>query len=256
MVKLLWAIAAIAIVAVAWEGLGRLVWRQAEVTPAIRGQALAGQLGCFGCHGPGGRGGVADPTSPAGDIPSWLGQTAQMYVRSENDIREWILYGAPRDNALPASPEAGSTLVPMPAYADTLSQRDLDDLVAYFRAVSGWDPDIPDDAYEGRKIAGRLGCFGCHGPSGMGGVANPGSFVGHIPPWDGEEFEELVHDQAELRAWILDGRPPRLDRHLVARYFLDRQKTPMPAYRQRISQDQLDQLVAYIGWLRRRRGDQ
>ncbi|MFV2067229.1 MAG: cytochrome c [Pirellulales bacterium] len=250
--KLLWGIAAVALLAAAWSGIGRYVWRQPEVTPAIRGEALARELGCFGCHGPGGLGGIADPTSSAGDIPGWRGATASMYVRNEQEIREWILYGAPRESLSPGQSTASHSLVPMPAYAEYLSSRELDDLVAYFRAVSGWAPEIPDNAYEGRKLASRLGCFGCHGPSGMGGVANPGSFVGHVPPWDGAEFEELVHDESELREWILDGRPRRLADNTLARFFLDRQKTPMPAYREHISDDDLKKLVAYIGWLRSR----
>jgi len=175
-----------------------------------------------------------------------------MYVHNEQEIRDWILDGGPPASSSPGRAAATDSLVPMPAYADYLSSRDLDDLVSYFRAVSGWDPDIPDEAYEGRKVALRLGCFGCHGPSGMGGVANPGSFVGHIPPWDGTEFDELVHDAGELNAWILDGRPRRLAANPAARYFLDRQKTPMPAYRQYISDNDLKKLVAYIGWLRSR----
>ena len=139
----------------------------------------------------------------------------------------------------------------MPAYEDLLSDRELDDLVAYYLAVSGWAPDIPDAAFEGRKIASRLGCFGCHGPAGMGGVANPGSFKGHIPPWDGEEFKELVRDDEELREWILDGRIRRLWDNPVARRFLESQKTRMPAYREHVSDEEVSKMVQYIRWLRR-----
>ena len=86
----------------------------------------------------------------------------------------------------------------------------------------------------------------------MGGVRNPGSFKGHIPPWDGEEFDELVRDERELREWIMDGRSHRLWNNQAARYFLERQETPMPAYREHLSEDALNKLVAYIDWLRRR----
>jgi mono/diheme cytochrome c family protein len=173
-----------------------------------------------------------------------------MFITSEQDIREWILFGAPRSESERNRYDDHQMLVPMPAYEEYLSDGELDDLVSYFLAVSGWRPEIPDSAYEGRRIATRLGCFGCHGPSGMGGVANPGSFKGLIPPWDGEEFEELVHDEEELREWILYGKIERLWSNPAARFFLDRQKTPMPAYHDFISDAELDLLVNYIQWLR------
>jgi len=238
------------------SSVGAAIWlkRQPETTPAIRGQRIAQALGCFGCHGPEGLGGVADPTAPGGEVPDWSYATVKVFVTSEEDIREWILYGAPRSDSQRRAWDDHRTLVPMPAYEGDLTDSELDDLVAYFLAVSGWRPEIPDNAFEGRKIATRLGCFGCHGPSGMGGVNNPGSFKGHIPPWDGEEYEELVRDEQELREWILTGTIQRLDQNPAARFFLDRQRTPMPAYEDFISDDELNLLVEYIHWLRS--GDQ
>jgi mono/diheme cytochrome c family protein len=189
---------------------------------------------------------------PAGTIPGWDSATTTMYAETEQEIREWILYGAPRRHASAKQRVESDYLVPMPAYEEYLSREDLDDLVAYFQAVSFWSPDIPEAAFEGRKLAAQIGCFGCHGPSGMGGVRNPGSFKGHIPPWDGKEFDELVRDERELREWIMDGRPRRLADNPVARYFLERQETPMPAYREHLSDVELNNLVAYIRWLRKR----
>lgn len=231
-------------------GVAILVQRQPETTPAMRGKFIAQELGCFACHGPEGTGGVADPTSPGGVVPDWRYATVKMFVTSEHDIREWILYGAPRSESAGTANDDFPTLVPMPAYEDCLSAEELDDLVAYFLAVSGWRSAIPDDAFEGRKIATRLGCFGCHGPSGMGGVANPRSLKGHIPPWDGVEFTELVRDEQELRDWILYGKIDRLWTNRAARFFLNRQKTPMPPYHDHISDDELDKLVAYIRFVR------
>jgi mono/diheme cytochrome c family protein len=233
-------------------GAGTAVWykRQPETTSAMRGRELADSLGCFACHGPEGLGGVADPTSPGGEVPDWSYATAKLFVTSEQDVRDWILYGVPQNQAERTAFDDHEVLVPMPGYAEYLSAEQLDDLVAYFLAVSGWAPEIPKDAFEGRKTAMRLGCFGCHGPSGMGGVPNPGSFKGHIPPWDGEEFAELVRNQDELREWILEGTIERLAGNPAARFFLERQKTPMPAYHDHISDQELDELVAYINWLR------
>ncbi len=247
-----WIVSGLVLLFGAGGGVTWILWRQPEVTPPIRGEAIALRLGCFGCHGPGGSGEIADPTSAAGKIPGWSLADAEMFVRSEQEIREWILYGESRRESAENMHKKEDPLVPMPAYEEVISERELDDLVAYFRAVSGWDPDIPDAAFEGRKIASRVGCFGCHGPSGMGGTANPRSFKGHIPPWDGKEFDDLVRDDQELLEWILDGQPRRLRENWASRYFLERQKIPMPAYRDYLSDDELNKLVVYIHWLRKR----
>jgi mono/diheme cytochrome c family protein len=250
MKRLLWISVVIGLSTVAGVVVAGLLLRRPESTPAIRGRQLAQQLGCFACHGPEGVGGIADPTAPGGEVPDWQYATAKLFVQSEQDIRDWILLGAPSREAQRKAIDDYDPIVPMPAYREYLTQSQLDDLVAYFLAVSGWRPEIPDDAFEGRKIATRLGCFGCHGPSGMGGVANPGSFKGHIPPWDGQEFAELVRNDDELRQWILWGRIDRLWNNPAARLFLQRQKTPMPAYHDHLSDAELDKLVAYIRWLR------
>jgi mono/diheme cytochrome c family protein len=225
---------------------------QQETTAALRGERIARSMGCFGCHGPSGAGRVGDPTTPAGTVPGWDSGTAVMYIKSVEEIREWILFGAPRGRAEEVKAAHRGALIPMPAYEGLLSEKELDDLVAYLLAVSGWNPEIPDTAYEGRKIALRLGCFGCHGPSGTGGVQNPGSFTGYIPPWQGDGFAELVRTEQELREWILDGRIQRLWENPAARHYLKAQKIQMPPYRRHVSEQELDKIVAFIGWLRSR----
>ena len=231
-------------------GASWLVWRQPETTAAMRGRQLAERLGCFACHGPFGIGGVADPLAPGGAAPGWEFGVLEAYATSDVQIREWILYGAPRDLSVEENGDNKRALIPMPSYEGLVSDGELGDLVAYIKAVSGWAEEIPDAAFEGRKIASRLGCFGCHGPSGMGGVPNPGSFKGHIPPWDGQEYAELVYGEDELREWILDGKIRRLWGNPFARHFLDQQKTQMPAYRDYVSDDELSKMVSYIRWLR------
>ena len=175
-----------------------------------------------------------------------------MYVTRQEDLREWILYGRPRNSPVVADRMEASGLVPMPAYEGHISVPELDDLVGYLQAVSGWAAELPEDVYEGRRIALRMGCFGCHGPSGMGGVLNPGALTGAIPRWDGADFEELVRDEEELREWILDGKIARLWDNPFARYFLERQTIKMPAYRGHISEAELTKLVSYFNWVRQR----
>ncbi|MDQ8202097.1 c-type cytochrome [Pelagicoccus sp. SDUM812003] len=225
--------------------------RRPEVTPAIRGKQLAHEMGCFACHGPDGVNGIPDPISPAGRMPGWEKGTAVMYVDNEQEIREWILYGKPHDEQHP--PIEGlraENIEPMPAYEGLVSERELDDLVAYFVAVAEFFPNMPDEAYEGSVVAREFGCFGCHGPSGMGGMPNPKSFTGIIPAWDGEDFKELVKDDDELREWILKGTSSRLMEHPVGRYFLERQVIQMPGYRKQMTDEELEKLIIYIKWLR------
>jgi mono/diheme cytochrome c family protein len=250
LVKKLWIAGGIAILIVAAVGVTLLRRDRPEPTAALRGREVAQRLGCFGCHGPDGIRGIADPLAPDRKVPDWTEASAELYIKSADDIRHWILHGAPIDQPPVDEDMAPKRLVPMPAYEGRLSGRELDDLVAYFESVSGWQEDMPDAAFEGRKIAIRMGCFGCHGPSGIGGVPNPGSLKGTIPAWGSEDFDELVQNDDELREWILDGRSKRLWRSPAARFYLERQETPMPAYRDHLSDDELDNLVAYIHWLR------
>ena len=80
------------------------------------------------------------------------------------------------------------------------------------------------------------------------GQPNPGALKGYIPGWGSEDFSELVRDEAELRAWILDGAPPRLASDAVARWFAGRAVVKMPAYRDVLAPEQLEEIVAYIRW--------
>jgi cytochrome c553 len=228
--------------------------RRAETTPALRGQAVALKLGCFDCHGADGRGGVADSGSRNGLIPGWDGPTVSTLAANEQEISEWILDGQPARLKKVGAAARRAPLIPLPAYRNRLSTAEFADLLVYFKAVSTFGVDLPEPAYEGRKVAARLGCFGCHGPSGMGGSTNPGSFKGHIPAWDGNEFAELVQNDAELTEWILNGYPKRLWDNPAARFFLQGQVIGMPAYRKYLSADEQTKLVAYFQWLRKGSG--
>ncbi len=222
----------------------------------MRGQRLAQSLGCFGCHGPSGTGGVPNPGSAEGEIPSWDGGAAMMYVMEEGEIREWILYGAPRrhSHGKAVAPGKRRARVSMPAYQGRLSESGLSDLVAFWKAVSAFEKPESGPAAAGYEAGSRLGCFGCHGPGGRGGISNPGSFKNYVPPWDGNDYSELVKNEDELREWILDGVTERFKGNSVARYFLGRQVIKMPAYREVLQPGDLDALVAYITWLRRSTG--
>lgn len=224
---------------------------EAEETQARRGYAVALEAGCFSCHGPDGRGGVSNPGSKDGTVPAFVGGEPMMWVDSEQELREYILDGAPkrkRDRPRYAK-QLEQQLLNMPAYRGYLSAADVDDLVAYIRAVSGLVSPSDDLALQGQDVAYRFGCFDCHGPMGAGGVGNPGSLKGYIPGWWGKDYQDLVRSDDELREWIMGGRLQRLDENPIARRFTEGQRIQMPPYKNVLDDAQLRALMAYVKWI-------
>jgi mono/diheme cytochrome c family protein len=217
-----------------------------------RGSLVADRMGCFACHGPGGIRGMADPGHGLDEVPPLAGGLVTMYANDEGELREWILDGAPRrvreDPAQWTLRERA--IIQMPAWRGLIDDRDLDDLVAFVKAVSDLETPKEDQASAGRKTAERMGCFNCHGPQGRGNLPNLRSFKGYIPAWDGPDFADLARDEGEIREWILHGRPRRLQEQQAARFFLDRQPIKMPAYQGHVDETELAELLAYIRWVR------
>jgi mono/diheme cytochrome c family protein len=244
-----WGLWALAVVALA-EGiaLGALLlrsdWqRTAAGTPVQRGRLVAERMGCFGCHGPGGAAGIPNPGSQ-GAVPTWSDGTWMMYNEKEDDVRAWILDGHPAGRAS----EPGA-LLRMPAFKGRLSAGELDDLTAYVLTVMQFgQPEGP--AADGHDAAQRLGCFGCHGPEGRGLVANPGSFKGYTPAWDGADFPDLVRSPAEFRQWVRNGITDRFRANPAARHFVEGEAVRMPAYGTKASDADLAALQAYVDWVR------
>lgn len=234
--------------------LGYRWWRTKNISPVQRGFVVALEKGCFTCHGPGGLRGAPNPGYSFGDVPPWDGGTVMQYVENEQEIREWILDGIPariRNNPDAMRPRQDA-VIQMPGWRGKISERDLDDLVAFFKAVSDFGEAPPEGsrADEGRLAAWTLGCFSCHGPQGRGTMPNVRAFKGYIPSWDGDDFPDLVANDQEIRDWILDGGPRRILEHPVARWFIQQQPIKMPAYRGRITDGQVEGIIAYIRWLR------
>jgi mono/diheme cytochrome c family protein len=173
-----------------------------------------------------------------------------MYVRDEGEIREWILDGHPKRLADEFAAERPRHALPvaMPAYRGVIDDDELDDIVAYYKAVARFT-EMPRDVRAGHDVASRLGCFGCHGAGGLVGATNPRSLKGYIPPWRGADFRDLVRSDDELRQWIRDGGIDRLTGNPAARWFVHRQVIAMPAFRDTIDDNELDALVTYIHWL-------
>lgn len=234
----------------AWPAIQRGLLHQ-ETTPVERGYGVAQRMGCFTCHGSLGKSGIKNPGAPEGEVPAWDGGNYMMYVASPEEIREWILYGAPKRKLEDPfhQQQVAQSLIQMPPYDGFLSREELEDLIAFYKAVA-WADKAPPDAAAGRSVARRYGCFSCHGEEGRARQPNPGSLKGYIPSWQGDDFAELVRDEQELRTWIGEGSVPRLENNRAARFFTERQRIRMPAYRDVLTEEEIDRIVAYIRWLR------
>jgi mono/diheme cytochrome c family protein len=246
-----WRVALFALVLVEGVALGgfllRAHWQAAAAaTPVVRGRAVAERMGCFGCHGPGGVAGIKNlGAKGGGEVPTWSGGTWMMYNESPADVRAWILDGHPAGRAADAK-----ALLAMPAFRGRLQRGETDDLVAYVLAVSQFGAIDDPNASDGHEAALRYGCFGCHGPEGRGLVANPGSLKGYVPTWDGPDYADLVRSDAEFRQWVKNGITDRFRANPAARHLLETEALKMPAFGDRMKEDEVEALLAYAKWIR------
>jgi mono/diheme cytochrome c family protein len=129
-----------------------------ETTPAERGYRVAVRAGCFDCHGPNGTGGVKNPGSEDGEVPGFGGGTPMMWVKSESELRDYILDGVParKRSDPPHRRQMEGQLLAMPAYRGYIRKRDVDNLVAYLRAVSGLIVPSDELAAQGQDLPPRL----------------------------------------------------------------------------------------------------
>jgi len=223
-------------------------------SPFMRGQKIAHDLGCIGCHESQTSSVTANPASLRGVIPSFHSGAvvSAFWVQDLNEFREWVVQGASNRNIeerkkFSASDTSGA--IKMPAYGSTLSSDQISDLYAYYNHENNFKLPNVGAVAQGVIVAEQHGCFACHGPYGLSGLSNPGSFKGYIPPWEGEDFNELVHDDQELKEWIHTGSLKRISHNLFGKYFLYRQKIHMPAYGDMLNDQEVNDLVSYVHWL-------
>jgi len=232
-------------------GIAAMVAFRRHLPAAERGRRLAERTGCFSCHGPGGIRGAANPGRKDKSVPTFEGDV-MMYAKTPDEIHEWIRDGFTKRRAASRTwrAERDRGALKMPAFKGRITERDMDDLVAYVMAMSG-TPE-PDDSLSalGLERAEALGCVGCHGAGGRLARPNPGSLKGYVPSWDGDDFPELVKDSTQFRQWVEAGVSRRFQRNRFARFFIDRAVLRMPAYRLHLDRGDVPALWAYVCWLR------
>jgi mono/diheme cytochrome c family protein len=250
----------LAVLAVRW--LPALYWTWRTDNPVRRGAALAAKQGCLSCHAPLGRDETANPGSRWGSVPSFFRGNAAMYVRSAEQVRNFIAFGS-ADRTVTPEHEAvtsGDQASPRPpfhmlAFGGRLSHRDIDALAAFVLAADGYLVPTEGSVARGAEVSTKLGCEGCHGVAGAGGIHNPRSFTGAVPGWTGTDFDHLVSGESEFRQWVLEGRSDRWRRNWLASRFLDRANLQMPAFAGAASDRDVSDLWAYVQWLRSHDGD-
>jgi mono/diheme cytochrome c family protein len=202
-----------------------------SVSPAVAaGAHTFVQFACVECHGPQGQGGV-DPAVPA------LKTVGQALTASQ--LRHIIDHGL-GESANPTQPY-------MPVWGEVISKTQVSNLVAYIRAglpaVADAQPvSVPQG--QGAAVAGaalyvRYGCINCHGPNGLGGVANPLSPDKTIPPLSGQDFRDEFNTDAKIAAVIRSGS-------VIGRAPI----VSMPHWGGILSSQQINELIAYIKTLK------
>ena len=225
----------------------RAVLTSWESNAILRGQRLGEESGCLACHRPFAGDEIPNPGSRWQSVPAFQGGNAMMYdAMTRQGIEEYVRYGALQWLDEDAVRRHDTQLLRMPAYEDFLSEEEIADVVSWAAALEGVELSGGEAVDAGRAVARRHGCLSCHGLEGAGGLPNPDSLGGFIPGFLGKNFEHLVHDRDELAEWIRDGKTARLDANPIVRRVWARQGIAMPAYGDRLSDAEIDQLWAWI----------
>jgi len=115
---------------------------------------------------------------------------------------------------------------------------------AAFAAAVVLRPHLPP-AERGRRLAERTGCFGCHGPGGLRGAHNPGRTDKTVPGYE-DDLMMYAKTPEEIREWIRDGVTAKKRASQTWREQRERGALRMPAFRGRLSEGDLDDLVAFV----------
>jgi mono/diheme cytochrome c family protein len=99
---------------------------------------------------------------------------------------------------------------------------------------------------QGWTVAAAKGCFTCHGPGGIRGMADPGHGLDEIPPFSGGLVTMYARSEDEIREWILDGMPRRVRDDPEQMKLRAGAAIRMPAWRGRLSPRETDDLVAFV----------
>jgi mono/diheme cytochrome c family protein len=101
------------------------------MSPVERGHEVYRNYGCAGCHGVDAKGGVPNPNAKTGELVPDLIRVAEGYTKDE--LKDRILKGQREINVL--DPKRPPPPLYMPAWAGTIKDAEVDDLVAYLLSL-------------------------------------------------------------------------------------------------------------------------
>ena len=98
----------------------------------------------------------------------------------------------------------------------------------------------------GRLLARAQGCESCHRPFGGKEIENPGSRWGSVPAFQSGNSQMYVRERSEIQEVLRYGAPTSWLENPNTRKRLDTQRIRMPAYGDRLSDRELDDLTALV----------
>ena len=117
-------------------------------------------------------------------------------------------------------------------------------LIGGVAAALAFRPRLPP-AERGRRLAERMGCFSCHGPGGIRGAANPGRTDKTVPTLEGDVMM-YAKTPEEIHEWIHNGVTSKKAASRTWQAERDRGALKMPAFKGRIDERHMHDLVAYV----------
>lgn len=99
-------------------------------------------------------------------------------------------------------------------------------------------------AERGRRLAERNGCFGCHGPEGGKGTANPGRTDVTVPSFGA--LMMYAEDAGQVREWIETGSTASKRASQTWRAEREKGALRMPSFGKRLTKREIDDLVAFV----------
>lgn len=187
------------------------------------GRRLFEEKGCFGCHSIGGKGGD-------------LGPALDQVAKRRDPV--WIVAHFQNPQAVSPGtlmPQFNFTEQETRALTEFLLSLSDTNVVGFLKVPSAINP-----IERGKGVYKKYGCAGCHGPEGQGGVPNPNAKTAQQVP--GLKYVAEGYTKDELRKRILNGQReiPLLDPKKPAPPLY------MPPWQGKITEGELDDLVAYL----------
>jgi cytochrome c oxidase subunit 2 len=220
-------------------------WREQKEAPAglslaERGKALVAKSGCLGCHAIEGKEKIGPNFEKVFGRKVLLADGTSV-TADEEYLRESIL--DPNAKIVKGYPAI------MPTFKGTLTPEDVGAIIAYLKSLSGEKGEGKEErkeegggsaAQKGKKLAGTLGCLGCHSIDGSVrvGPSFQGLFGRQV---ELEGGEKATADEAYLRESILQPGAK------VVKGF----PNVMPEFKGKISEEDLSAIIAYLKALKR-----